>query len=91
MKTSSKSRLVLDGHRQDAPQLGLCEKDILTIERLAIEPEAMLGQRSIADQFDPALFKTNFWLMWFDPPRALQGVHGIARPAFVTARSRRNK
>jgi oleate hydratase len=63
MKTWSKSRLVLDGHGQDAPQLGLCEKDILTIERLAIEPEAMLGRSSIADQFDPALFKTNFWLI----------------------------
>jgi oleate hydratase len=64
MKTSSKSRLVLDGHRQDAPEFGLSGKDILTIERLAIEPEAMLGRSSIADQFDPAFFKTNFWLMW---------------------------
>jgi oleate hydratase len=63
MKTSSNSRLVLDGHRQDAPELGLSEKDILTIERLAIEREAMLGRSSIADQFDPALFKTNFWLI----------------------------
>jgi oleate hydratase len=45
------------------PEFGLSEKDILTIERLAIEPEAMLGRSSIADQFDPAFFKTNFWLM----------------------------
>lgn len=64
MKTSSKSRLVRDGHRQTAPELGLSEKHILTIERLAIEPEVMLGRTSIADQFDPTFFKTGFWLMW---------------------------
>ena len=64
MKTSSKSRLVRDGHRQTAPEFGLSEKQILTIERLALEPEGMLGRTSIADQFDPAFFKTNFWFMW---------------------------
>jgi oleate hydratase len=56
MKTSSKSRLVRDGHRQTAPEFGLSEKQILTIERLALEPEGMLGRTSIADQFDPAFF-----------------------------------
>jgi oleate hydratase len=64
MKTSSKSRLVRDGHRQTAPEFGLSEKHILTIERLAIEPEALLGRASIADQFDAAFFETNFWFMW---------------------------
>jgi oleate hydratase len=64
MKTSSKSRLVRDGRRQTAPEFGLSEKHILTIERLALEPEAMLGRTSIADQFDPTFFKTNFWFMW---------------------------
>ena len=64
MKTSSKSRLVRDGHRETAPQFGLSEKHILTIERLAIEPEAMLGITSIADQFDAEFFRTNFWFMW---------------------------
>jgi myosin-crossreactive antigen len=44
----SKSRLVRDGDRQDAPEFGLSEKDILTIERLALEPEAKLGRTSIA-------------------------------------------
>ena len=63
MKTSSKSRLVRDGHRQTAPEFGLSEKQILTIERLALEPEVMLGRTSIADQFDPAFFKTNFQFM----------------------------
>src|SRR5208337_4079388 len=64
MKTSSKSRLVRDGDRQTAPEFGLGEKHILTIERLALEPEAMLGGTSIADQFDPTFFKTDFWFMW---------------------------
>lgn len=64
MKTSSKSRLVRDGHRETAPEFGLSEKHILTIERLAIEPEAMLGRTSIADQFDAEFFATNFWFMW---------------------------
>jgi oleate hydratase len=64
MKTSSKSRLVRDGRRQIAPEFGLSERHILTIERLALEPEVMLGRTSIADQVDPTFFKTNFWFMW---------------------------
>ncbi|AOH83142.1 oleate hydratase [Sphingomonas panacis] len=64
MKTSSKSRLFRDGHRDDAPAFGLSERQILTLERLAIEPEAMLGRTSIAEQFDASFFKTDFWLMW---------------------------
>jgi oleate hydratase len=63
MKTSSKSRLVRDGRRQTAPEFGLSERHILTIERLALEPEALLGRTSIADQFDPTFFRTNFWFM----------------------------
>ena len=64
MKTSSKSRLVRDGYRQTAPKLELSERHILTIERLALEPEAMLGRTSIEDQFDETFFETGFWLMW---------------------------
>ena len=64
MKTSSKSRLVRDGRRQTAPAFGLSEKHVLTIERLALEPEIMLGRTSIAEQFDPTFFKTDFWFMW---------------------------
>ncbi len=64
MKTSSKSRLVRDGARQIDPKFGLSERHILTIERLAIEPESMLGKATIADQFDPTFFQTNFWEMW---------------------------
>jgi oleate hydratase len=64
MTTSSKSRLVRNGQRETAPAFGLSEGHILTIERLAIEPESMLGRSTIADQFDPEFFLTNFWFMW---------------------------
>jgi len=64
MKTSSHSRLVRSGKRQDAPEYGLSERHILTLERLAIEPEGMLGKSRIEDEFDTSFFGTNFWLMW---------------------------
>ena len=64
MQTSSHCRLVREGRRIDAPEFGLREEHILGLERVALETEAMLGNRSIADQFRPSFFKTNFWLMW---------------------------
>jgi oleate hydratase len=64
LKTSSKSRLFRSGHRLDAPKYGLSEKHILTLERLALEPEGILGRSSISDQFDPSFFETDFWFMW---------------------------
>ncbi|MDW5317501.1 oleate hydratase [Rhizobium sp. PL01] len=64
MKTSSKSRIFRDGHRLTAPAFGLSEKHILTIERLALEPERLLGRSTIADEFDADFFKTDFWFMW---------------------------
>jgi oleate hydratase len=64
METSSKSRLVCGGRRIDGPEFGLSEKHILNLERVAAEPEAMLGRNTIADEFDASFFETNFWLMW---------------------------
>lgn len=64
VETSSMSRLFEHGHRLVAPAFGLSKRQILTIERLAIEPEALLGRSTIADQFDAAFFETHFWLMW---------------------------
>jgi oleate hydratase len=64
IKTGSKSRLVRGGRKLDTPDYGLSETQILTLERLAIEPEALLGDSSIKDHFDAAFFRTNFWLMW---------------------------
>jgi oleate hydratase len=55
MKTASKSRLFRDGHSIDAPAFGLSESHILTLERLALEPEQLLGRSAISDQFDPGV------------------------------------
>jgi oleate hydratase len=64
MKTSSHSRLFRDGKSIDAPALGLSEHDILTIERLELEPEEFLGRSTIEDHFEPSFFHTGFWFMW---------------------------
>jgi oleate hydratase len=64
MKTASRSRLVRMGEAVDSPEFGLSEDHIRTIERLALEPEVLLGRASIADQFDLSFFKTDFWFMW---------------------------
>ena len=64
LKTSSKSRLFRNGRRQTAPAFGLSEHHIITLERLTLEPESLLGNSSIAEQFDSAFFVTDFWFMW---------------------------
>jgi oleate hydratase len=64
LKTSSKARLFRNGHRQIAPPFGLSEHHIVTLERLALEPEFLLGRTSIEEQFDRAFFATDFWFMW---------------------------
>jgi|SRR5665213_556430 len=64
MKTASRSCLFQDGKSVDAPEFGLSEGHILTIERLEVEPEALLGRSSIADQFESSFFETDFWFMW---------------------------
>lgn len=64
VKTSSMCRLVRHQKRIDAPVYGLREKHILTLARLSLEPEKMLGKSCIADHFDSSFFQTNFWFMW---------------------------
>jgi len=64
LKTSSKSRLFRNGQRQIAPPFGLREHHIVTLERLALEPEFLLGRSSIDEQFDRDFFTTDFWFMW---------------------------
>jgi oleate hydratase len=64
IRHSSKSRLIRDGHRVDAPGYGLTGEQILTLERLAAETEEMLGATRVSDQFDSAFFGTHFWIMW---------------------------
>jgi len=64
MKTASRSRLFREGKSVNAPLFGLSEKHILTIERLELEPETLLGRTVISDQFDAEFFETDFWFMW---------------------------
>ena len=64
IRTSSKARFVRNGEREDAPSYGLAETHLLTLGRLSIEPEAMLGDSRISDHFEPDFFETNFWYMW---------------------------
>ena len=64
MQTSSKCRLVRAGRAINAPEFCLSEEHILGLERVALKPEVMFGNSSIADQFSPSFFETNFWLMW---------------------------
>jgi oleate hydratase len=64
IRTGSKARIVRGGRAVDTPAFGLAERHILTLERLAIEPEALLGATRIQDHFDAAFFETDFWLMW---------------------------
>ena len=64
LQTSAKSRLVRGGVALTAPKFGLSEGDIATLSRLLVEPEGMLGNTSIADQFRPTFFHTDFWFMW---------------------------
>ncbi|MFP3563313.1 oleate hydratase [Paraburkholderia sp. SIMBA_030] len=64
IRTSSRSRLVRNGKREDSPAYGLAEQHLLTLGRLSIEPEVMLGNSRISDHFDASFFETNFWLMW---------------------------
>jgi oleate hydratase len=77
LRTSSSSRLVRDGKGENAPAYGLAEKHLITLGRLSIEPEIMLGNSRISDHFDASLFETNFWLMWCTT-FAFQPWHGAA-------------
>lgn len=64
LKTASKSRLMRHGQPQTAPAFGMSEAHILSLERLALEPEGLLGRSRIAEHFDPTFFRTDFWYMW---------------------------
>ena len=64
MKTASRARLFRDGKSINAPRFSLSEKHVVTIERLELTPEGILGRTSISDQFDRSFFETDFWFMW---------------------------
>jgi oleate hydratase len=60
----SNCRLVENGRKVDTSRFGLSWRDRLTLIRLCLEPETLLGARRIQDCFDPSFFESNFWVMW---------------------------
>lgn len=60
----SKCRLIENGREADASRFGLSWRDRLTLIRLCLEPETLLGARRIQDCFRPSFFRSNFWFMW---------------------------
>lgn len=64
IRTASHARMVAAEQRINAPEFELSEGHIMALEKLAIEPEGMLGESSIADHFEQDFFRTPFWLMW---------------------------
>ncbi len=64
LQTNSKSRLFRNGHREEAPEFGLSEKQITKLEWFGIVSEVRLGRTTIEDHFDSSFFESGFWLMW---------------------------
>jgi oleate hydratase len=62
--TSSRSRLVIDRERIEAPPLNLSVRDKWDLARLALRPEFSIGTDTIEDHFSRGFFDTNFWCMW---------------------------
>ena len=62
--TSSKSRLVIDQKRIEAPRLGLSLRDKWDLGRLGLRPEISIGTQTIEEYFSRGFFATNFWCMW---------------------------
>ncbi len=77
IKTSSKSRLFRGGHRLDAPQFGLGERHILSLERVAVEPEGMLGKSSHRRPVRPLILRDRF---------LVHVVHDLRLPALAQRR-----
>lgn len=64
VKSHSNSRLVKNGRKIDASEMGLSNKDRLDLVAIMATSEESLGARRIEDIFEPSFFKTNFWYMW---------------------------
>ncbi len=67
-KTHSLARLVTRGLEGpeivDSTKMGLHGKDKLDLVKITLESEKALGQKKIAECFEPSFFHTNFWFMW---------------------------
>ncbi|KCZ82647.1 oleate hydratase [Hyphomonas jannaschiana] len=60
---SSRCRLIRDGAKADT-RLGLRLRDMRDLARLTQADEAALDGKAIDECFDPAFFRSNFWIMW---------------------------
>jgi oleate hydratase len=60
----SHSRLVQNGNKIDAFELGLSNKDRHDLIAIIARSEESLGNQRIEDIFDKEFFNTNFWIMW---------------------------
>jgi oleate hydratase len=62
---SSNCRIVRDGKpADDRYDLTLSAQDIVDVNRLILQREAVLAGQEIQDWFKPSFFESNFWLMW---------------------------
>lgn len=62
--TSSRSRLVINEKKIEAPALGLSLRDKWDLCRLGLRTELSIGAETIEDYFSRGFFDTNFWCMW---------------------------
>lgn len=62
--TSSKSRLVRNGQKIEAPQFGLSFRNKRKLGRLLLASEESLGTTTIKEYFSLDFLQTNFWIMW---------------------------
>lgn len=62
--TSSKSRLVIDGRKLEAPPLQLSLRDKWDLLRLGQRSETAIGAETIEEYFSKGFFETNFWYIW---------------------------
>ncbi len=60
----ARARLVAGGHKLDASDLTLSNRDRLDLIEIMAVPESSLGTKRIAEVFQPSFFKSNFWFMW---------------------------
>ena len=62
--TLSKARIVVNGQKVEAPNLGLSLRDCWDLGKLSLSSETGLGDTTIEGYFAPSFFNTNFWIMW---------------------------
>jgi myosin-crossreactive antigen len=62
--SNSHARLIAHGQKLDASDLGLSNADRIDLIKIMAVSEGSLGASRIVEQFQPSLFKTNFWYMW---------------------------